>query len=68
VGAQDELVEIEVGHLEADRLRGAQAAGVHQLEQRPVAQVERLRAVGVLDQAHDLGAGQDVREAAAAAR
>jgi hypothetical protein len=40
-GAQQPLVEVDVGELEADRLGGAQAARVHQLEQGAVAQSER---------------------------
>src|SRR5829696_9925617 len=35
-GADDAVVEIDVAELEADRLRGPQPRGVHQLEQGPI--------------------------------
>ena len=61
-------LEVEVGRLERDRLRRAQAAGVHELEQRAVAQRGGLGARGLVEQARDLVAGQDVRQAPALLR
>ena len=48
--------------LEADRLGRAQPAGVHQLQQRAVAQRGRLGAAGRVEQLRDLAAGQHLRE------
>ncbi len=64
-GAQDADLEVDVGRLEVDRLRGAQAAGVHQLEQRAVAQGGGLGAAGLVEQLGDLVAAEHVRQAAA---
>ncbi len=61
-------LEVDVADLEAGRLGGAQAAGVHDLQQRAVAQRRRLGAAGLLEQAGDLVAGEDLRELAALAR
>ena len=51
-----------------DRLRRAQPAGVHQLEQRPVAQVGGLGALGLVEQLVHLAAGEHLGQLAPAAR
>ena len=67
-GAQLAAVEVEVGELEVDRLRRPQAAGVHHLEQRAVAQRGRLGAVGLGEQPGDLVAREHLGQLAALAR
>ena len=52
----------------ADRLRRAQAAGVHQLEQRAVAQRARVGAARRGEQPRDLAAAQDLRQLLVLAR
>ena len=65
--AQDGLLHVEVGHLDPDRLRGPQPAGVHQLEQRAVAQRGGRGALRLGEQLRHLAAVQDLRQPAAAA-
>src|SRR3954447_25691553 len=67
-GAQDPGLEVDVADLERDRLRRAQPARVHELEQRPVAQGRRVRAARGGEQLRDLAAAQDLRQALALAR
>ena len=62
------LLEVDVLQLQPDRLGGAQPAGVHQLEQRAVAQRRRVAAARLRQQPLDLAAGQHLRQLAAAAR
>ena len=66
--AQDALLEVHVADLEPGRLGGAQPAGVHDLQQRAVAQRGRLGALGLLEQERDLVAAEDLRELAGLAR
>ena len=63
-GAQDAGLEVELGQLEADRLRRAQAAGVHRLEQRAVPQRRRAGSARLLEQPRHLVAAQHLRAAA----
>jgi hypothetical protein len=67
LGPQRELLEIEIADFEADGLGRAQPGGVHGLEQRAVAQGERLGAPRLLEQPVDLVAAEHVREPGAAA-
>src|SRR3954468_1175092 len=67
-GAQDARFEVEVADLEVDRLGGAQAAGVHDLQQRAVAERGRLGALRLGEQLRDLVAREHLRELAALAR
>src|SRR5207248_9727606 len=53
-GAQETGLEVDVAQLKPDGLRGAQAAGVHELEQGAVAQRLRVRAARAGQQARDL--------------
>src|SRR5919109_1339125 len=62
------LLQVDVGQLEPDRLRSAEAAGVHQLEERTVPQRGRLRASRLREQAVDLPAGEDVGQLTRAPR
>ena len=64
--AQDALLDVHVHQLEPDRLRGAQAAGVQQLEQGAVAQRRWLGAARLREQLLDLAAGQYLRQLAPA--
>jgi hypothetical protein len=66
--AQDARLEVDVPRLERDRLRRAQAARVHDLEQRAVAQRGRLGAGRLAEELGDLVAREHVRQAAALAR
>ena len=59
-GAQEALAQVEVGDLEADRLRGPQPARVHHLQQRPVAQRRRLVAARRRQQQLHLGVVEDL--------
>ena len=61
-GAEEALAQVDVADLEADRLRGAQPAGVHRLQQRPVAQDRRLIAARSGEQELDLGVVEDLRQ------
>jgi hypothetical protein len=61
-------LEVEVAQVHPDGLRGAEAARIHELEQRAVAQRCRLGAVRLDQQLLHLGAVQDLRHALAAAR
>src|SRR5205823_4406424 len=67
-GAQDSGVEIKLGELQGGRLRRAQAACVHRLEQRPVPQCGRTRAGGLLEKLDDVVAPKDVRQTPPRAR
>src|SRR5919109_1135501 len=62
------LLQVDVGQLEPDRLRSAEAAGVHQLEQRTVPQRGRLRASRLREQSVDLPASEDVGQLTRAPR
>ena len=66
--AQHSLLDVHVHQLEPDGLRGAQPAGVHQLEQRTVAHGGRLGPARLGEQLLDLAAGQHLRQLARAAR
>ena len=61
-------LEVDVADLELDRLRRAQPAGVHRLEQRAVAQRGRLGAARLAQQLGDLVAAEDLRQLAALLR
>ena len=67
-GAQHPGLEVELGQLQGDRLRGAQPAGVHRLEQRAVAQRAGRVAPGLVEQPVDLVAAEHLRQAAPRAR
>ena len=67
-GAQDAGLEVDVADLEVDRLGGAQAAGVHQLEQRAVAQRGRLGAPGWASSRATSSRREHLREPPALAR
>ena len=58
-------LEVDVAGLEPDRLRRPQPAGVHQLQQRAVAQRGRLGPARRLEQLGDLVAREDLRQLAA---
>ena len=60
--------EVDVADLELDRLRRAQPAGVHRLQQRAVAQRRRLGAARLAQQLGDLVARQHLRQLAAGLR
>ncbi len=64
-GAQDPGLEVDVAELEPDRLRRTQPAGVHQLQQRAVAEGGRLGTARSLEQLADLVAAQYLRQPAA---
>src|SRR5215218_4783142 len=66
--AQEALAQFHVAELEPDRLRGAQPAGVHHLEQRPVAQRRRLAALRRGEQLLHLGVVENVGQLLRAAR
>ena len=68
VHADGLLLEVDVGQVEADRFGAAQAGGVHQLDQRPVAERQRFVTFERLDDCVDLVAAGSVREAAVPAR
>ena len=68
MSAQNSLLLIDVGELEADHLGGAQPACIHQLEQRAVAQGAWLGALRPREQSRDLGAREHLRQLAAAPR
>src|SRR4051794_10461049 len=55
-------VEVDVADLEPDRLRRAQPAGVHQLEQRAVAQRAGVGPPRRREQLRDLAAREDLRQ------
>src|SRR4051812_42860493 len=59
---QDADLEVDVAGLEADGLGGTQPAGVHQLQQRAVAERGRHGASRLLEQLRHLVAAQDLRE------
>ncbi len=61
--AQHPLLQVHLGELEPDRLGDAQPACIHQLEQRPVAQSQRLGALGLGEQLPDLLAREHLRQA-----
>src|SRR3954447_25081592 len=63
-GAQDARLEVEVADLEVDRLGGPQTAGVHDLEQRAVAERGRLGARRLGEQLRHLVAREHLRELA----
>jgi hypothetical protein len=67
-GTQDAPLQVQVADLEIDRLRGAQPACVHDLEQRAVAQRGRLRAGRLGEQLGDLVAREHLRQLAALPR
>jgi hypothetical protein len=58
--AQHACLEVDVADLEPDRLRRAEPAGVHELEQRAVSQRRRLGAARRLQQPRDLVAREDL--------
>ena len=64
----DAVDQVDLAHVEVDRLRRAQAARVHQLQQRAVAQRDRVGALRLLQQALHLRAAQHARQLAAPAR
>ncbi len=61
-------MQVDVGDLQPDRLRGAQPAGVHHLEQRPVAQGRRLVAARGREQLLHLGVVEDLGQLLGPAR
>ena len=67
-GAQHAERHVDVAHVQADGLRGAQAAGVHELEQGAIAQRRGIGPLGRAQQAADLVAAEDLRQALALAR
>jgi hypothetical protein len=67
-GAQHAERQVDVAHVEADGLRGAQAAGVHELEQGAIAQRRGIGPLRRAQQAGDLVAAEDLRQALALAR
>jgi hypothetical protein len=66
-GAQEALAQVDVGDLEPDRLRGAQPARVHHLEQGAVAEHGRLVAARRGEQLLDLGVVEDLGQLLGAA-
>ena len=64
-GPQHAGLEVHVADLETDRLRRAEPAGVHQLQQRAVAQRGRLGPPRRLQQPGHLVPGENLREAPA---
>jgi hypothetical protein len=65
---QDAGAQVEVAQLEPRGLGGAQAAGVHQLEQRPVPQRRRPRPARGAEQLGDLVPAEDLGQPLALAR
>ena len=61
--AQHALLEVDVRELQADRLRGAQAARVHELQQRAVAQRAGLGPLRLASSRVDLSAREHARQA-----
>ena len=60
-------VEVDRGHVERDELLGPQARGVGDLEQRPVAQLERRRGRDAVEQRGHLVGAQHARQRGAGA-
>ncbi len=67
MGPHDACLDVELGELERDRLRGAQTAGVHGLEQGAVAQRRRRAAPRLAQQVLDLVPAQHLGQAGAGA-
>src|SRR5918993_354784 len=65
---QEALLNVHVHQLQADRLGGAQAAGVHHLEQRAIAQRSGLRPTRLRQEPFDLATGEHLRQLARAPR
>ncbi len=68
VRADEAAADVDVAELEPDRLRGPQAAAVHDLEQRAVAKLDRIRAPRAVEQPRHLGLAEHVWELAALRR
>src|SRR6476646_5396835 len=61
-GAEEALAQVDVAQLQPDRLRSAQPAGVHHLQQGPVAQRRRLAPLRRGEQLLHLGVVENVRQ------
>jgi hypothetical protein len=64
VRAHEPAAQIDVADLEPDRLGGAQAAAVHELEQGAVAKADRVGVAGALQQRRDLRMAEHVGQLA----